>query len=191
MKKKLAVSGVFIALVVGVTSLCQAQERSQVDLRALRQQLQSFQGVLNRNVQQSFEHPFALLQDAKGIYLPWFGVAFHMEVNLYPLRMISPFAPEPYSAEELRKAKESKLERIRQLKEQLRQLLLEHAVDLGVVPGEQNVAIVVHLFNLPSERSDDLPTQLVIGASRQALLDYQAHRLTAEDFRNREFSLDF
>ncbi|OFW24023.1 MAG: hypothetical protein A3H27_09680 [Acidobacteria bacterium RIFCSPLOWO2_02_FULL_59_13] len=191
MKKKLAVSGVFIALVVGVTSLCQAQERSQVDLRALRQQLQSFQDVLNRNVQQNFEHPFALLQDAKGIYLPWFGVAFHMEVNLYPLRMISPFAPEPYSAEELRKAKESKLERIRQLKEQLRQLLLEHAVDLGVVPGEQNVAIVVHLFNLPSERSDDLPTQLVIGASRQALLDYQAHRLTAEDFRNREFSLDF
>ena len=191
MKKKLAVSGVFIALVVGVTSLCQAQERSQVDLRALRQQLQSFQDVLNRNVQQNFEHPFALLQDAKGIYLPWFGVAFHMEVNLYPLRMISPFAPEPYSAEELRKAKESKLERIRQLKEQLRQLLLEHAVDLGAVPGEQNVAIVVHLFNLPSERSDDLPTQLVIGASRQALLDYQAHRLTAEDFRNREFSLDF
>ena len=191
MKKKLAVSGVFIALVVGVTSLCQAQERSQVDLRALRQQLQSFQDVLNRNVQQNFEHPFALLQDAKGIYLPWFGVAFHMEVNLYPLRMISPFAPEPYSAEELRKAKESKLERIRQLKEQLRQLLLEHAVNLGAVPGEQNVAIVVHLFNLPSERSDDLPSQLVIGASRQALLDYQARRLTAEDFRNREFSLDF
>ena len=191
MKKKLAVSGVLVALVLGATLDCQAQERSQVDLRALRQQLQSFQTVLNRNIQQNFEHPFALLQDAKGIYLPWFGVAFHMEVNLYPLRMISPFAPEPYSPEELRKAKESKLERISQLKEQLRQLLLEHAVDLGVVPGEQNVAIVVHLFNLPSERSDDLPTQLVIGASRRTLLDYQARRLTAEDFRNREFSLDF
>ncbi|MBI4442983.1 MAG: hypothetical protein HY649_06365 [Acidobacteria bacterium] len=191
MQQLLAVSGVLVALVAGATSVCQAQESSQVDLRALRQQLQSFQNVLNRNVQQNFEHPFALLQDAKGIYLPWFGVAFHMEVNLYPMRMISPFAPDQYSAEELRKAKKLKLERISQLKDQLRQLLLEHADDLGAMPGEQNVAIVVHLFNLPSEHSDDLPTQLVIGASRQALLDYQARRLTAEDFRNREFSLDF
>ena len=68
---------------------------------------------------------------------------------------------------------------------------MENEVVLGLLPGEKNVFIVVHLFNLPSERSDDLPSQLVIGASRQALLDYQARRLTAEDFRNREFSLDF
>ena len=196
MKKKLALWSFLLAMTTAVSPVCRAQDASPnsfppSELRALRQQLQSFQNVLNRSVQQNFEHPFALLQDAKGIYLPRFGVAFHMEVNLYPLRLISPFAPTPYSPEELRKAKESKLARIRELKEQLQQLLLEHAVDLGAVPAEQNVAVVVHLFNLPSEQNDDLPTQLVIGASRRTLLDYQARRLTAEDFRQREFSLDF
>ena len=48
---------------------------SEVNLPALKNQLQTFQQILNRSVQQTFELPFSLLQDAKGIYLPRFGVA--------------------------------------------------------------------------------------------------------------------
>lgn len=164
---------------------------SEVDLPALKSQLQAFQQVLNQSIRQTFEQPFSLLQDAKGIYLPRFGVAFHLEVNLHPIRLISPFDMRPYSAEELQKARDTKLQRIRQLKDRLSELLLEHGGALQAVPAEQNVVVVVHLFNLPSEQSNALPTQLVIGTSRRALLDYQDRRLTVEEFRKREFFLEF
>jgi len=168
-----------------------ATEESKIDFAALKDQLAGFQQVLNRSIQQAFEQPFSLLQDAKGIYLPHFGVAFHMEVNLHPLRYISMFDQRPYTAEELKKARESKQQRILQLKDRLRVLLVERGGDLQALPLGQNVVVVVHLFNLPSEQSDGLPIQLVFGTSRRSLLDYQAHRLTPEEFRNREFSLEF
>jgi hypothetical protein len=161
------------------------------DLRAIRSQLMQFQQVLNRDLQQTFEHPFALLQDAKGIYLPRFGMAFHMEVNLMPLRTLSPFDVRPYTEEELRKTRDSKLARIRQLKDHLSDLLREHAEEFGAVPAEQNVAVVVHLFNLPSEQTEGLPAQLVIEASCRSLLDSKARQITAEDFRKQVTFLEF
>ncbi len=90
-----------------------------------------------------------------------------------------------------RKAKESKLAGIHKLKEVLQRLLLEHAAELEAVPSEQNVAVVVHLFNLPSEQSDELPTQLVIETSRQALLDAQSKQTTAQEFAKSQIVLEF
>src|ERR1039458_1069593 len=68
---------------------------TNIDLHTLKNQLDAFQDLLNRGIQQSFEMPFYLLQDAKGIYLPGFGVAFHLEVNLNPLRRITLFDARP------------------------------------------------------------------------------------------------
>lgn len=163
---------------------------TNVDLHALKAQLDTFQNVLNRSIQQNFEQPFSLLQDAKGIYLPGFGVAFHMEINLHPLRLAMPFDLHPYTPEEIRKAKEDKLDRIRQLKTRLSELLLEHGGELSAMAPEQNIAIVVHLFNLPSE-GRDLPSQLVMTVNRRMLLDYQSRRLTAEQFQKAGSVLEF
>ncbi len=163
---------------------------TNVDLHALKAQLDTFQNVLNRTIQQNFEQPFSLLQDAKGIYLPGFGVAFHMEINLHPLRLAMPFDLHPYTPEEIRKAKEDKLDRIRQLKTRLSELLLEHGGELSAMAPEQNIAIVVHLFNLPSE-GRDLPSQLVMTVNRRMLLDYQGRRLTAEQFQKAGSVLEF
>ena len=168
-----------------------ARTLPEVDLRALKVQLQVFQDIVNRNIQQSFEQPFTLLQDAKGSYLPHFGAVFHMEVNLHPLRLISPFDMRPYTPEELRKARDAKLQRVRELKALLGALLLEHGVKLSEVPPDQGVAIVVHLFNLPSEQSEGLPTQLVIETNRATLLDAQAQRMTVAEFQKTELVLEF
>ena len=162
-----------------------------VDLPTLRGQLQQFQQVLNRDLQQTFGHPFAVLQDAKGIYLPRFGVAFHMEINLVPMRTISPFDVRPYTEEELRKTRETKLDRIRQLKDHLSDLLLQHGDDFAALSPEHNVAVVVHLFHLPSEQTQGLPSQLVIEAPRRALLDSVARKLPPEDFRKQVTFLEF
>jgi hypothetical protein len=163
---------------------------TNVDLHALKSQMDAFQALLNRNVQQSFEMPFYLLQDPKGIYLPGFGLAFHMEVNLHPLRVATPFDIRPNTPEEIQKSKVAKLERIRQLKTQLGELLLEHGGELSAMAPEQNIAIVVHLFNLPSE-GRDLPTQLLIMVNRRMLVDYSARRLTAAEFEKAASILEF
>lgn len=210
MKKNLRVFGFLLAAGLSSSSFCLAQMGGKsssgivpavvdqantvfpanVDLRVLKGQMEAFQVFLNRSIQQTFEFPFSLLQDAKGIYLPGFGVAFHMEVNLQALRIISPFDMRPYTPEEIQKAKETKLERIRQLKPHLSELLLEHGGALSALAPEQNIAIVVHIFNLPSE-SRDLPTQLVITIDRRMLLEYQARRLTAAEFQKARSVLEF
>jgi hypothetical protein len=160
-------------------------------MRALKAQMQSFQGVLNRYIIQAFEQPFTLLQDAKGVYLPHFGVVFHLEVNLAPLRMLNMFDSRGYSAEEIRKTKETKLQRVRQLKDRLSELLLEHGDEMAAVPTDENVAIAVHLFNMPSEQTEGVPTQFVIETSRQTLVNSKSLGLTKKDFGEMGVSLEF
>src|SRR5687767_5005540 len=70
-----------------------------VDALLLKRQIVAFQEILDGSLQQSFEQPFGLLQDIKGIYLSRYGVAFHMEVNLVPLRVQSMFDYRPYTEE--------------------------------------------------------------------------------------------
>ena len=164
---------------------------AEVDRRSLKNQMQIFQDILNRSIQQTFERPFSLLQDAKGMVLPGFGVAFHLEVNLHPMRLITPFDLRPYSPEELQKVQESKEERIQQLKNILSELLLGYGGSLNAMRPEDNLAVVVHLFNLPVEEDEGLPMQVGISIRRRTLLDYQARRLTAEDFRQKESFLEF
>ena len=163
---------------------------TNVDLRALKTQLEAFQAMLNRTIQQNFEQPFFLLQDAKGSYLPGFGVVFHMETNLSPMRVAMPFDIHPFTAEELQKARESKIERIRRLKTLLSQILLDQGGSLSAMAPEQNIAVVVHLFNMPSE-GGDFPSQVVISLNRRMLLDYQGRRLTEEQFEKTGSVLEF
>jgi hypothetical protein len=163
---------------------------TNVDLRALKTQLEAFQAMLNRTIQQNFEQPFFLLQDVKGSYLPGFGVVFHMETNLSPMRVAMPFDIHPFTAEELQKARESKIERIRRLKTLLSQILLDQGGSLSAVAPEQNIAVVLHLFNMPSE-GGDFPSQVVISLNRRMLLDYQGRRLTEAQFEKTGSVLEF
>ena len=151
--------------------------RADIDLEALKAQLGAFQDVVNRDMVQAFAQPFVLLQDTKGTYLPGFGVLFHLELNLHPLRSLNIFDPRPYTEEEL--------ETVR-----LSALLLEHGTKLTELPTDQNLAVVAHLFNMPSEGAG-LPTQVVMETSRQALLQAQAQRLAADEFARRQTFLEF
>jgi hypothetical protein len=164
----------------------------EVDLSALKSQMELFQAVVNRDISQAFAQPFMLLQDTKGTYLPQFGVVFHMEVNLHPLRVLNAFSFRPYTEEELQKARETKIEKIRELKTRLSALLLEHGTELtGALPAGQNVAVVVHLFNMPSEKSEGLPTQVVMETSRRALVEARAQRTPAAEFEKQQSFLEF
>jgi len=160
-------------------------------LATLRTQVQQFQELINRDLQISLDHPFGMLQDTKGIYLPRFGVVFHMELNLAPMRMVSVFDVRPYSEQELQQTHDAKLQRIRELKTHLSELLRVHGAEMNALPPDQNVAVVVHLFHMPSERTEGLPTQIVVEISRGVLADPQAQTASAEEFRNKISFFDF
>jgi len=136
---------------------------------ALKGEMKVFQAVIDGTMAQTFAPPFGLLENTQGTYLPGFGLAFSLEVNLYPLRPASPFDPRPLGKAELEKAQKVKLERIATIKGSVPRLLADHAISLRDLSSDESVAVVVHLFELqPGDIK--LPEQLVI-ATRKSDLD--------------------
>ena len=139
------------------------------DLSALKSEMKVFQAVIDGTMAQTFAPPFGLLEKTQGTYLPGFGLAFSLEVNLYPLRPSGPFDQRPLGKAELEKAQKTKLERIATIRGSVPRLLADHAISLRDLSSDESVAVVVHLFEVqPGDIK--LPEQLVI-ATRKSDLD--------------------
>jgi hypothetical protein len=100
-------------------------------------------------------------------------------VNLVPVAPTSPFRPA-YSRQEIQNLNRQKREKLGTLENTMRQLLIEQAVALTRVPATEKIALVVSLFNFNWEDTTDLPSQVVMQATRQALLDLQRTHAGAE-----------
>ncbi len=160
-----------LAALLGWAACCLAAPPAE-NAAVLKRQMQEFERVLNNALQQMFENrPFAVLQEPKSAYLPGFGLIVHAEVNLYPMRMVMPFSPAPYSETELKLERTQKLQRLKQLQDRLRELLLAESASLGQVSAEENVAVIIHLYN--PRPYPEIPGQIVVQARRQALLELQ------------------
>jgi hypothetical protein len=139
------------------------------NLSALKGEMKVFEAVIDGTMAQTFAPPFGLLEKTKGTYLPGFGLAFSLEVNLYPVRAPNPFNVAPLSKAELEKAQKEKRARIATVKESVPRLLADHAISLRDLNSDDSVAVVVHLFEMePGDAK--LPDQLVI-ESRKSDLD--------------------
>ncbi len=150
------------------------------DNRALRISLKTAEQAIDERIQQLMARaPFALLGTTRGVYLSGYGAVFTLEVNLVPVAGLSPFRPA-YSPQEIRNLNRQKREKLSALKTGLRQLLMEEAPALPQVPPGEKVAIVVTLFNYNWEDTSGLPSQIVMQAARQTLLDLLARRAGAE-----------
>ena len=146
------------------------------DGRAIRATLKSAERATDDRIQQMTSRtPFALLGNTRGAYLSGYGAVFTLEVNLVPVAGISPFRPA-YSVQEIKALNQQKREKLASLKAAIRQLLVEQAGALTLVPPAEKIAIVVTLFNFNWEDTTGLPSQIVMQASRQTLLDLQARR---------------
>lgn len=162
-----------------------AQPANRVSLaanenRAMRAALKSAEtGIDNRIQQVTSRTPFALLGNTRGAYLAGYGAVFTLEVNLVPVAGLSPFRPA-YTPKEIQDLNRQKREKLAVLKTGLRQLLMEETATLPHVPAAEKVAIVVSLFNYNWEDTVGLPSQIVMQATRQALLDLQAKHAPAD-----------
>lgn len=162
-------------------SLLLAAAQPIVEGRAVSSNLKSISRVIDERVQQmTARAPFVLLGTTRGAYLPGYGAIFSLEVNLVPVAGLSPFRPA-YTPQEIQNLNRQKREKIGTLRAGLRPLLAEQAAGLSQIPPGEKVALIVSLFNFHWEDTTGLPAQIVLQATRQALVDLQARRAGTPD----------
>lgn len=149
-------------------------------MKALKGELKVLEAVIDQTLSQTFPPPFGVLEKAKGTYLPDFGVAFSLEVQLYTFRTPTLFDTRPTTPEEFEKARPIKLERIAVIKKTIPHMLADHASGLRDVRPDESVAIVVHLFHIQAE-SEKLPSQLVVEVKKQDLDDFWDKKITYDE----------
>src|SRR5690349_18505576 len=93
----------------------------------------------------SVDDPYFLLGMTRGVYVAGFGVVFSTEVNLVANAGISPFRPS-YTKEELAKLREKKQQRAVQLKQQMRDMLVNAVWAMETLPPDENVVLGISIY---------------------------------------------
>lgn len=159
----------FMLTVVALTLLAPAvpAQTPSHDYGAIKRQMEIFETVLNTALKQRYTTAFLMLQPAKGTYLEGYGAVFTLELNLATMRYITPFDSAVYSKEEIGNARTLKMTRTKEVEDMAKRLIRDHGAGLNFLKPDENVAVVVHLFNTSEHR--DLPTQLVVQGKKQSL----------------------
>jgi hypothetical protein len=123
----------------------------------------------------SVDAPFELLGNTRGVYLEGYGAVFTSEVNLSLSSNISPFQPT-MPKEYVTKLRLRKLERVPVLKKTMEEEMVAMASSLDTVPASERIVLGVTLFYYPWEDTAGLPSQILMQAERQKLLDVQLGR---------------
>ena len=161
-----------IGLLAILAASSSAAERPRVSRDALAHMERSFDQRIQRF---DLNEPMDLLGSTRGVYLEGYGAVFTAEVNLVPSAVVTPFRPRPEPAE-LAKLRQRKAARLKQLERQMREMMLELAASLSSVPPEEYIALGVSVFYFSWENREGLPSQVLMRARRQALLEAQARR---------------
>ena len=167
--KPLAVSSILLAAVVWTA----VAEGPRVGLTAIRAMERSFdKSVLTAGA----ESPFELLGTTRGVYLDGYGAVFTTELDLMVTTNISPFLqkiPKEYVA----KIHTQKLQRVPVLKQTMREAMLSMAASLDGVRANENIVLGVSLVYFTKwEDTTGLPSQIIMQAQREKLLDVQLGR---------------
>jgi len=167
--KRVVVSSILLAAAVW-TAVAQGP---RVGLTAIRAMEQSFD---KRVLTASPETPFDLLGTTRGVYLNGYGAVFTAEVDLMTTSNISPFLqkiPKDYAV----KVHAQKVQRIPLLKQTMREAMLSMAASLDGVPANENIVLGVSLVYFTKwEDTTGLPSEIIMQAERQKLLDVQLGR---------------
>lgn len=161
----------FLLLLLAAT--CGVAQRPRVNRVALAAMERTFdQRILRFDV----NDPFDLLGSTRGVYLEGYGAVFTAEVNLVASAVITPFRPKP-SAGEIERLRQRKAARLALLKKHMREMMLSLAASLEGVPPQEHIALGVSVFYFSWENREGLPSQVLMRAQRQKLVDAGARRL--------------
>jgi hypothetical protein len=151
------------------TAVAQAPRVSYASIRAMEKSFDKL--VLTPGA----EAPFDLLGNTRGVYLEGYGAVFTSEVSLLVTATVNPFQvtiPKVYAT----KVHAQKLQRVPLLKRSMQDALLATAASLDGVPANEKIVVGVSIFYYSWEDTSGLPSQIVMQAERQKLLDVQIGR---------------
>ena len=126
--------------------------------------------------------PLSLMGVTRGGYLKGFGAVFTLQIGLVAGANFGPFR-QP-TEDEKTKLNLSKRQRLEDLEIRARDILVEEGSRMSRVPVTENVALIISLFHHTWEDTTGLPSQLVMQAQRQILLDRQAGRIDLATFKS-------
>jgi hypothetical protein len=113
------------------------------------------------------DEPFFVLGTTHGVYLDGYGAVFTAEVNL-AAAPISPLMPHP-TKEMIDRHHKKKLERLPQLEQAMRELLVQTAASMNKLADTDRIVIAVSLTSYAWE-PPGLPCQIVVQGTRGALV---------------------
>lgn len=119
----------------------------------------------------SDDNTFVLMGNTRGIYLEGYGAVFTAEINLVTGPTM--LGRVELSKEEIARFRQKKLQRLPQLKEALRQMMVDAAASLDGVPPDEQIVISVFLSSYPWEDKTGLPSQVMMQAEKGKLLAAQ------------------
>jgi hypothetical protein len=120
--------------------------------------------------------PYDLLGFARGVYLPGYGVVFSAEMNLVTT-LITPFHQQPAGVQ-LTRLRQKKVQRLAPVRELMRDTLVAAAATLDPVPANEHIVLAITLFYRNFEEREGLPSQIVMQAPKQVLLDFKSNRIS-------------
>jgi hypothetical protein len=167
--KRVVVSSILVAAAIW-TAVAQSPRAGLTAIRAMEQSFDK------RLLTASPESPFDLLGTTRGVYLDGYGAVFTAEVDLMMTTNINPFLqkiPKDYVV----KVHTQKVQRIPLLKQTMRESMLAMAASLDGVPANENIVLGVSLVYFTKwEDTTGLPSQIIMQAERQKLLDVHLGR---------------
>jgi hypothetical protein len=171
MKIGVALSSCFLLLAAG--SFLPISSAASDTPRVGRAMLAASERSLDERVSRLWDdNPFVLLGPTRGIYLEGYGVVLTAEINLVTAPLLPVVNPLP-GKEEVAKHRLKKIERLPELRRAMRQVLMDTAVALDSVPGEQQIVVVTFLSRYPWEDTSGVPVEVMMRAQRKKLLDVQ------------------
>jgi len=115
------------------------------------------------------EDPVAFWVYPQGMYINGFGAVFSAQVNLAQGTAITPFHPS-VTKEEIDRIHHKKVERMREFRQAMEDILVSSAASLDTVPADEQIALGVSFFYWNWEDTTGLPQQLVMRAPKRVLV---------------------
>jgi hypothetical protein len=115
------------------------------------------------------DYPVEMLGVPHMIYIKGYGAVLSGELNLAPGGGITPFH-QTITRQDVDRTHQKKAERMTALRNEMQQLLVSSAETLKDVPDNEEVVLGISLFYWHWEERAGLPDQVVMHATKKALL---------------------
>lgn len=173
--------GLVAVLVLKLGSFAFAQEEKS-NLKSLKQEIEVLESVLNQSLAQAFPGAYSHLAQARGAYLPGYGVVFTYEINLTPMQNLRLFSSAP-TPEQQRAQLQEENRRREEAKAVAERVLADFGHTLTSLPPTEAVAVIIYT-NAARDTGIERST-IVVNAGKQLISEYRSNVINRAEFLRR------